>query len=134
MEGFRQRADRPRPLTVPECLHLINAGEVNIPEVSATLERALKDVYRRIKAEPEVYVMSKDEYAVLNFYQERFNNDRLFEQAIYRFWKNFNGSEDPRTSSTIPAAAAEKAPYLAPPGYLGPSSKSKVFQKRLEGS
>lgn len=56
------------------------------PTVSAYLETALSDIWSRINMEPEVYIMTKDEFAVFNFYRGRFEQDEVAEAAVARYW------------------------------------------------
>lgn len=56
------------------------------PTVSAYLETALSDIWGRINMEPEVYIMTKDEFAVFNFYRGRFERDEVAEAAVARYW------------------------------------------------
>ena len=123
-----------RPLTTSRCLEIAKEADVIPPSVSATLEKALQEAYRRIKAQPEVYIMSKDEYAVLNYFQGRFKNDRLYSQAVFRFWKNILPREGVSSSIEEMKPSMKEMPYMAPPGYLGPDSVSAVIQKRLQGT
>lgn len=56
------------------------------PTVSAYLETALSDIWGRISMEPENYIMSKDEFAVFNFYRGRFEENEVAEAAVARYW------------------------------------------------
>lgn len=56
------------------------------PAVSAYLETALSEIWSRITMEPENYIMSKDEFAVFNFYRGRFEENEVAEAAVARYW------------------------------------------------
>jgi len=56
--------------------------------VSEYLERALGDIWNRIQLQPESYVLTKDEFAVFNFYIRRFHGQVVAEQAIARYWQH----------------------------------------------
>lgn len=58
------------------------------PNVSAYLESALSDIWARITLQPDTYVMTKDEFAVFNFYRSRFDDNEVAEQAVARYWQN----------------------------------------------
>ena len=60
-------------------------GELD-PNVKTYLEGALDDIWSRINAQPDFYVLSKDEFAVFNFYIRRFEGSLVAQTAVARFW------------------------------------------------
>ncbi|CAK1363377.1 hypothetical protein CB0940_04543 [Cercospora beticola] len=62
-------------------------GELD-PMVSAYLEGALTDIWNRVTLQPDEYVMTKDEFAVFNFYRRRFEENEVAEHAVARYWAN----------------------------------------------
>ncbi|MCJ1451215.1 hypothetical protein MMC28_001551 [Mycoblastus sanguinarius] len=82
------------------------------PPVTALLERNIGDLWRRIQAQPTTYIMSKDEYAVFNYYQGRYQNDRVGQQAVARFWNHYKGEgsqvDGARSSSTAPSTSGAR--------------------------
>lgn len=58
------------------------------PTVSAYLEDALNDIWRRISAQPDSYIMTKDEFAIFNFYRRRFEDNDIAEHAVARYWSH----------------------------------------------
>jgi hypothetical protein len=62
-------------------------GELD-PMVSAYLEGALAEIWHRISRHPDDYVMTRDEFAVFNFYRGRFEKDATAEEAVARYWAN----------------------------------------------
>ncbi|KAK5714764.1 hypothetical protein LTR17_017082 [Elasticomyces elasticus] len=58
------------------------------PNVREYLERALSDIWSRVQQNPDTYVMSKDEFAVFNFYVRRFEGHPEAEAAIARYWQH----------------------------------------------
>ncbi|MCJ1315067.1 hypothetical protein MMC15_000382 [Xylographa vitiligo] len=89
-------------ISVPKALELVRnseTGEVH-PGVDATLEKAVVQLWSRIQASPDRYIMNKDEFAVFNYFQERFKGDETARKAVARFWNNFKGE--------IPRAAVPK--------------------------
>lgn len=55
------------------------------PTVSAILEAALTAIWRRIRASP-AHVMTREEFAVFNYFQHRFQGDGLAVAARKRYW------------------------------------------------
>lgn len=60
-------------------------GELN-PAVRDYLEEALTTIWHRINLQPDTYILSKDEFAVFNFFIARFNGLDLAERAVARYW------------------------------------------------
>ncbi|PNY25818.1 Uncharacterized protein TCAP_04245 [Tolypocladium capitatum] len=58
------------------------------PTVSKILEHALSHIWGKVKAHPGSYVMSRDEFAVFNFFQHRFTGDKDAVAARKRYWEN----------------------------------------------
>lgn len=63
------------------------------PDVTAVLEKANTDIWQRIQARPSSYVMRSDEYAVINYFQGRYKNNRQAQQAIARFWDHYKADK-----------------------------------------
>ena len=65
------------------------------PAVTNILESSLGNIWRKIEAQPTSYVMTRDEFAVFNFYQARFAGQQIATAAIKRYWDHLelqNGS------------------------------------------
>ncbi|CAJ2503199.1 Uu.00g105930.m01.CDS01 [Anthostomella pinea] len=62
------------------------------PIVSSILEKALSQIWERVQAHPDSYVMSRDEFAVFNFFQHRFQGNKMATAARSRYWDNTTGS------------------------------------------
>ncbi|MCJ1232589.1 hypothetical protein MMC14_000542 [Varicellaria rhodocarpa] len=79
--------------TISKALELVrNTESDNVPPAAnATLERAIQDIWRRIQTSPESYVMTKDEFAVFNYYRSRFSGSDVARKAVGRFWDHFQG-------------------------------------------
>lgn len=80
-------------ITLAKALDIVRnneEGQVH-PSVTAVLEKALGDVWRRIQAQPSTYVMSRDEFAVFNYHRNRFKDSQVAQQAVARFWNHFQG-------------------------------------------
>jgi hypothetical protein len=65
------------------------------PIVATILETAVADIWRKIEAQPTSYVMTRDEFAVFNYFQDRFEGQQLATAARKRYWDHLqlqNGS------------------------------------------
>lgn len=58
------------------------------PTVSKILENALSQIWGKVQAQPSSYVMTRDEFAVFNFFQHRFIGDKDAVAARKRYWDN----------------------------------------------
>lgn len=64
------------------------------PKINDILEAAIADVRRKLEAQPDSYVLSRDEFALFNFYRRTKFNDsplaqKLAQKATERFWNNY---------------------------------------------
>ena len=59
--------------------------------INAYLERKLGELWARLQAQPHTYVFTKDEFALFNYYRQRFGNTDIATSAIRRFWDNYRG-------------------------------------------
>ena len=81
------------PLTLTKALDIAKEnqnGQVP-PAVSQMLERKIADIWRKIQAQPNTYVMSREEFAVFSYYRSRYDNNRTAQDAVARFWSNYKG-------------------------------------------
>ncbi|THW25689.1 hypothetical protein D6D23_04108 [Aureobasidium pullulans] len=62
--------------------------------VAKYLEEQLAGVWNRLESRPDSYVLSKDEFAIFNFFIGRYQESTVAEKAIARFWSSYqdNGS------------------------------------------
>lgn len=58
------------------------------PTISKILEAALAQIWAKVQAQPDSYVMTRDEFAVFNFFQHRFAGDKTAVKARKRYWDN----------------------------------------------
>lgn len=85
-------------LTYQRALDLARNAEGGLdPNVSQYLETALNDIWSSITSQPDSYLLSKDEFAVFNFYAQRFEGQPAAAAAIDRYWRN---AAEPSTSRT----------------------------------
>lgn len=76
--------------------------------VTAMLERSNSDIWRRIQAQPATYVMTKDQFAVFNYYRARYDNNSVAQQAVARFWNHYKG-ESPVTDGACSSSSSNAA-------------------------
>jgi len=58
------------------------------PTISNILETALNQIWSKVRAAPDSYIMSRDEFSLFNFFQHRFVGDKLAISARRRYWDN----------------------------------------------
>ncbi|KAI9811597.1 MAG: hypothetical protein M1827_005346 [Pycnora praestabilis] len=82
-------------LTVTRALEIARNSEEGAvdPTVSALLERTITEIWQRIHAQPDTYVLSKEEFAVFNYFRGlgRFPDSAVAQNAVRRFWDYFQG-------------------------------------------
>ena len=70
-----------------------STDSTQLPTITAmVLERALATIWAKILAGPDVYVMSREEFAVFNFFRMRFRTSELARSAIARYWNSPHSS------------------------------------------
>jgi hypothetical protein len=57
------------------------------PTVNSYLEGAITEIWDRINEQQSTYILTKDEFAVFNYYIRRFEGSPVAEQAIDRYWR-----------------------------------------------
>lgn len=58
--------------------------------VKNILETAVRAIWGRIQAQPTTYVMSREEFAVFNYFQNRFQGQGLAVDARKRYWDRYH--------------------------------------------
>jgi len=58
------------------------------PTISKILEAALTRIWAKVEMHPNSYVMTRDEFAVFNFFQYRFYDNKIAVSARKRYWDN----------------------------------------------
>ncbi|KAK3933637.1 hypothetical protein QBC46DRAFT_401595 [Diplogelasinospora grovesii] len=61
------------------------------PTIQGILDEALQRIWDNINANPDTYVMTVDQYAVFNFFQARYKNDKVALKAKARHWQMWLG-------------------------------------------
>jgi hypothetical protein len=89
--------------TIQRALEIARNSEgVVDPIVSSCLERCLRDVWARLEAYPENYILTKDEFALFNYFRHRFTNSNTAQRAVQRFWDHYQGDHrDFHTGSVV---------------------------------
>jgi hypothetical protein len=76
-----------RPLTIQAALaRARDPNQEEDPTVTAFLEAVLADIWRKLRAEPDTYILTQDEFAVFNFFRDRYDTDEIAIAAIGRYW------------------------------------------------
>ena len=57
------------------------------------LQLALRAIWRRLRAQPETYVLTKLEARVFNYYQSLYRDHELARRAWARYWANTHGMD-----------------------------------------
>jgi len=80
-------------LTIQKALDIARNSDGSIdPIVQDFLERQLRVIWDHIESEPDSYVLSKDEFALFNFYRHRATSNSLAQAAVRRFWDNYTAN------------------------------------------
>ena len=58
------------------------------PEIVTILENTIRAIWRRIQSQPDSYVLTQEEYAVFNYFQDRFRGNATAQRARARYWDN----------------------------------------------
>ncbi|KAI7081320.1 hypothetical protein KC356_g9200 [Hortaea werneckii] len=70
-------------LTLQSALDVARNSEDETPaKINDYLEQAIGDIWCRIQARPHSYILTKDEFAVFNYFIYRFEGDLRAQQAI----------------------------------------------------
>ncbi|EEH35989.2 hypothetical protein PAAG_00312 [Paracoccidioides lutzii Pb01] len=59
------------------------------PRMISVLETAISEVWRKVQAEPDTYVLTRAEFALFNFFLIRYRGP-VAQRAVERYWNNFN--------------------------------------------
>ncbi|PQE32131.1 peptide-N4-(N-acetyl-beta-glucosaminyl) asparagine amidase protein [Rutstroemia sp. NJR-2017a WRK4] len=83
-------------LSIPQALELARESEQGAenPAVIRVLENAIETIWGKLQAEPTSYVMTREEFAVFNYFQRRFEGHELAVDARRRYWDSFQGSTE----------------------------------------
>ncbi|KAM3074708.1 hypothetical protein ACMFMG_008131 [Clarireedia jacksonii] len=78
-------------LSVHQALELARDSEqgADNPAVIRVLETALETIWGKLQAEPTSYVMTREEFAIFNYFQRRFEGQEIAVEARRRYWDSF---------------------------------------------
>lgn len=80
-------ADGVGSLTIQRAIDVARNTEGDLdPTVNNFLEGVYKDIWDHINSQPDLYILTRDEFAVFNYYQQRLAGNQLAEAAIKRYW------------------------------------------------
>ncbi|TEY31813.1 hypothetical protein BOTCAL_0774g00010 [Botryotinia calthae] len=85
-EAYRQASTG--TLSVSQALDIARDSEEEIrdPVVIGLLEVAINNIWRKLQEEPTTYVMTREEFGVFNYFQNRFQGVELATAARRRYW------------------------------------------------
>lgn len=79
-------------LTIQRALDVARNSEGGVdPLISNFLEKELRAVWARLHAQPNHYILTKDEFALFNYFRARFQTSEIAQRAIQRFWDHYQG-------------------------------------------
>jgi len=79
-------------LTVQRALDIARNSEGGVdPVISNYLEKSILEVWARLHAQPNTYILSKDEFALFNYFRARFASSDIAQRAVKRFWDHYEG-------------------------------------------
>ncbi|EEH16517.2 hypothetical protein PABG_06604 [Paracoccidioides brasiliensis Pb03] len=86
-----KNASTPDPETIRTALEEArNSEDGRIdPRMISVLETAISEVWRKVQAEPDTYVLTRAEFALFNFFLIRYRGP-VAQRAVERYWNNFN--------------------------------------------
>ncbi|OJJ49517.1 hypothetical protein ASPZODRAFT_138911 [Penicilliopsis zonata CBS 506.65] len=81
--GFREALDRARES---------EDGQIDAA-TSEILENALKEVWRKLERDRDHYIFTRDEFALFNFFRDRYRGNPIAQNAVARYWDNLQQRE-----------------------------------------
>jgi hypothetical protein len=86
--GRTRQEPSPATISVAQALEIARDSPdgAQDPTITIILESALSEIWGKIQARPTSYVMTRDEFAVFNYFQDRFDGNNLATSARKRYW------------------------------------------------
>jgi len=80
----------PEEIAVAQALEIARESHdgAQDPTVNGILDAALTKTWAKVQAQPDSYVMTRSEFAVFNFFQNRFQGNKMAVAARKRYWDN----------------------------------------------
>ncbi|KAF2692278.1 peptide-N4-(N-acetyl-beta-glucosaminyl)asparagine amidase A [Lentithecium fluviatile CBS 122367] len=76
-------------LSLAQAVNLAQNSEGGVDQrLAQHLEKKLGEVYARLQAQPNSYILPPDEFALINYYRSRFGDSEIIKSATKRFWDN----------------------------------------------
>lgn len=92
--------------------------------VTAILERNITDIWRKIRAQPTSFVMTKEQFTVFNYYRGRYENDPVAKQAVARFWDHYKGDPPAVDGAQSTSSSNPSTPTSSSRGNISSSSRT----------
>ncbi|KNG47919.1 peptide-n4-(n-acetyl-beta-glucosaminyl)asparagine amidase a [Stemphylium lycopersici] len=79
-------------LSLSQAVHVAQNSEGGVDQrLAQFLEKRLAEVWSKLNAQPQAYILPSDEFALLNYYRTRFGDNEIVRNATKRFWDNHKG-------------------------------------------
>ncbi|KAI9867120.1 MAG: hypothetical protein M1813_009398 [Trichoglossum hirsutum] len=118
-----------RPLTIQAALaRARDPNQEEDPTVTAFLEAVLADIWRKLRAEPDTYILTQDEFAVFNFFRDRYDTDEIAIAAIGRYW------DRPHPNSSLLKVFQVYQPVFAPSFKTSDATKQTATAPANDGN
>ncbi|KAJ5761887.1 uncharacterized protein N7511_005269 [Penicillium nucicola] len=62
------------------------------PAAKVLLDAVVEELWARIQAQPDTYLLSPDEFALFNYYRLSYSGP-VAQRAVARFWNTYQGSD-----------------------------------------
>ncbi|KAF2704861.1 hypothetical protein K504DRAFT_389335 [Pleomassaria siparia CBS 279.74] len=80
-------------VSLQQAVHLAQNSEGGVDQrLAQYLEGKLTEIWARLQAQPNSYILPQDEFALFNYYKSRFGDSEIVRNATKRFWDNHRGS------------------------------------------
>jgi len=90
MSGRNDSIGADGALTIQRALDIARNSESGVDSYTACyLNQALGNVWARLQAAPDTYILTKDEFALFNYFRDRFAASEIAQRAVRRFWDNY---------------------------------------------
>ncbi len=83
-------APSPEEIAVAQVLEIARESDDGAldPTVNTILDAALAKTWAKVQSQPDSYVMTRDEFAVFNYFQHRFQGNKMAVAARKLYWDN----------------------------------------------
>ncbi|KAL1621528.1 putative peptide-n4-(n-acetyl-beta-glucosaminyl)asparagine amidase a [Diplodia seriata] len=88
--GNGEIANGQATMTLQKALDIAREAESGVdPNTAAFLQRELDGVWSKLRAQPDSYIFTRDEYSLFNYYHQQQTGNELATKAIQRFWNHY---------------------------------------------